>query len=229
MKLEVYKITNLKNEKIYIGITNQGHQTRWWKHCSDANADTGFPIHNAIRKYGKDNFQIEVIETIENEDYDYLKEREQFWIKEFDSYNREKGYNLTLGGDGTFGRFHSDETKDKIRQKALGRTWSEEAKGKASATHKANNYDSNEMSNRCKKGNEIRWADPKQRVNASVNNYNNRKVYQYDLKMKFINEYRSCAEAARNIGKTHQNIARCARGGLKSAYGFIWKYNKYNE
>lgn len=223
---EVYKITNLTNNKIYIGITNQGYKVRWYKHCSDANRSTGFPIHNAIQKYGKDNFQIEVIELIKDEDYDQLKEREIYWINEFDSYNREVGYNLTLGGDGTFGKFHSDETKNKIRQKALGRTWSEEQKAKASETHKAKEYDHNEMSNRCKKGNEIRWSNPEEHDKASVNNPNNRKVYQYDKDMNFINEYRSCAEAGRTIGSTYQNIATCARGRIKSAYGFIWKYQK---
>lgn len=74
--LEVYKLTNKENGKIYIGITNQGVTIRWYKHCSDAiYGNSNFPIHNAIRKYGKDNFQVEVIEEIENEDYDYLKER----------------------------------------------------------------------------------------------------------------------------------------------------------
>ena len=130
MRLEVYKVTNKENGKIYIGITSQGVTTRWFKHCSDGlYGNSNFPIHNAIRKYGKDNFQVEVIEVIENDKgYNFLKEREKYWIKEFDSYNREVGYNLTLGGDGTFGRFHSDETKEKMRQKALGRIVSEETK-----------------------------------------------------------------------------------------------------
>jgi len=129
MELEVYKITNKVNGKIYIGITNQGaNTTRWYKHCSDANVGSTFPLHNAIRKYGKENFQIEVIEIVD--DVEVLKEREIYWIKYYDSYNRKKGYNLTLGGDGTFGRFHSEETKEKIRQKAIGRKLSEDVKEK---------------------------------------------------------------------------------------------------
>lgn len=129
--LEVYKITNNENGKIYIGITNQGVQTRWSHHLYESRSGSTFPIHSAIRKYGEENFQIEVIENIsEEQDYDYLKEREKYWIKQFDSYNRNKGYNLTLGGDGTFGRFHSEETKEKIRQKALGRKVSKETKNR---------------------------------------------------------------------------------------------------
>jgi len=126
--LEVYKITNKGNDKIYVGITNQGTSMRWCKHCSDANAGSAFALHNAIRKYGKDNFQIEVIETVE--DVEVLKEREIYWIGFYRSYDRSKGYNLTLGGDGTFGRYHSKETKNKIRQKAIGRKHSKESKEK---------------------------------------------------------------------------------------------------
>lgn len=126
--LEVYKITNRGNGKVYVGITNQGIKVRWYKHCSDVNAGSHFALHNAIRKYGKDNFQVEILETVD--DVEVLKEREIYWIGFYSSYDRSKGYNLTLGGDGTFGRYHSNETKDKIRQKATGRKYSVEAKEK---------------------------------------------------------------------------------------------------
>jgi group I intron endonuclease len=227
MILEVYKITNKQNRKIYIGITNQGATTnRWYKHCSDANCGSDFPIHNAIRKYGRDNFQVEVIEVIENQDYDYLKEREIYWIKFYDSYNRKIGYNLTLGGDGTFGRHHSEETKDKIRQKALGRKVSESAKKKMSDSHKKRIYDNKEMSDRCIRGNLIRWADAETRKFWSENNSQNRKILQYDLNMNFIGEFRSVSEASRSLGKTHQNISKCASGKIPTAYGFIWRYKE---
>lgn len=38
--------------------------------------------------------------------------------------------NYTDGGDGTSGRLHSDETKDKIRKKAIGRKWTPEQRAK---------------------------------------------------------------------------------------------------
>jgi group I intron endonuclease len=238
MILEVYKIINNKNGKIYVGITNQGVAVRWCKHCSDANRNSTFSLHNAIRKYGKDNFKVEVIETVNCEydwneeeyihDYDYLKEREIYWIKFYNSYNRKIGYNLTLGGDGTFGRFHSEETKDKIRQKHLGRKLPEELKDRLSEIHKNRSYDHDEMSKRAKKGNKKRWSNLDNRINFSINNANNKIILQYDLEMNFINEYRSASEAARKIGKTHGNISNCAKGKLKTAYGFIWKYKDIN-
>jgi group I intron endonuclease len=61
MKLEVYKVTNKQNGKIYIGITNQGVTVRWSKHCSDARRNSTFLLSKAIRKYGEQNFLIETI------------------------------------------------------------------------------------------------------------------------------------------------------------------------
>ena len=117
---EVYKVVNIINGKIYVGITNQGYKIRWYKHCSDAIHDSSFPIHQAIRKYGVANFTVEVLEVCEN--IDLLKEREQYWIKELNSRTiNGEGYNLTDGGDGTFGRKHSKETKEKIRASMMGK------------------------------------------------------------------------------------------------------------
>lgn len=226
MKLDVYKITNKVNKKIYIGITNQGINTRWYKHCSEAKKGSTASLHRAILKYGKSNFQIEIIEVIENKDYDHLKEREMYWINKFDSYNRDKGYNLTLGGDGTFGRFHSDETKDKIRRKAIGREVSDETKAKMSESHQNREYDHDEMSKRAQKGNEIRWADQQQHDKASVNNPNNKTILQYDLDMNLIAKYRSVSEAAKAVGGIRQNISKCANGILKTSAGFVWKFTE---
>lgn len=219
MKLEVYKITNNKNGKIYVGITNQGVAVRWSKHCSDANCNSTFPLHNAIRKYGKDNFQIELIEEVD--DVEVLKEREIYWIKTLDSYNRLKGYNLTFGGDGTFGRFHSEETKDKIRQKAINRKCSISTRKNMSNAQKLvkRNY-----SKLASLSNSKRWANEENHIKHSITNVNNKPILQYTLTGVFVKEFYNISEAARSLNKTHQNLGKCANGKLKTAYGYIWKY-----
>lgn len=131
---EVYKITNKITGKVYIGITNQGSGARYRHHWYESRIGEPSPIHRSMAKYGEDNFTLEIIDFADT--YDELKEKEKYWIKEYDSMNREKGYNLTEGGDGTFGRMHSEETKDKIRQKAIGRKASEETKKKMSESRK---------------------------------------------------------------------------------------------
>ena len=123
----VYKITNIVDGKIYIGITKQCVMARWYKHCSESKYGSTTYLHNAIRKYDKSNFVIEIVETISNEtDYDQLKEREIYWISYFNSDDRNIGYNLTTGGDGCFGRVLSEDTKNKIRDSHMGLKHSEE-------------------------------------------------------------------------------------------------------
>jgi group I intron endonuclease len=108
----IYKITNLLNQKVYIGQTTKP-KGRWSSHRSEAKKDKSkLPIHKAIRKYGTDNFLFELIascQTQENTDYS-----ESQIIIQYDSRNNEKGYNLKPGGNVTTGWHHSPETKIKI-------------------------------------------------------------------------------------------------------------------
>lgn len=96
----IYKITNLLNGKIYIGQTRQSIQTRWEQHCSSSYV---CHFHQAIQKYGRNNFQVEEICCVdlpEKELEQKLNALEIEYIKKFDSYTN--GYNSTLGGSGNF-------------------------------------------------------------------------------------------------------------------------------
>lgn len=96
----IYKITNLVNDKIYIGKTMDTLPNRFSKHKYDAinYPDKFSPLHNAMRKYGVENFKIEPVEECEDE---ILSDREVYWIKYYNSYeDREIGYNATPGGEG---------------------------------------------------------------------------------------------------------------------------------
>lgn len=130
---QIYKITNIINNKVYIGLTVQGAKKRYLHHLYEARSNSTFPIHNSIRKYGEDKFRLEVIETVNT--HEELKELEKFYISLYDSNNRQLGYNLTAGGDGTLGRFHSEETKAKIREKAINRIPKESTKARMSESH----------------------------------------------------------------------------------------------
>lgn len=92
----VYKATNKINGKIYIGITTKTLEHRRKIHIRDSKkVDTYF--YRAIRKYGEDNFEWEIIDTAETKKE--LEELEKYYIKLYDSFdNKEKGYNTTSGG-----------------------------------------------------------------------------------------------------------------------------------
>lgn len=88
----IYKITNIINNKVYIGQTIHPEK-RWREHCQRARTQyDSYPIHLAISKYGEENFSFEILEW--TEDYD---NRESLLIKEYNSLV-PNGYNLILGG-----------------------------------------------------------------------------------------------------------------------------------
>ena len=91
----IYKITNTINSKSYIGQTIQNVKERFYQHCATkcSKAVSNMAIHRAIKKYGKSNFTVEVIEEIDSTN---LNDREKYWIKYYNSYNN--GYNSTKGG-----------------------------------------------------------------------------------------------------------------------------------
>ena len=91
----IYKITNTINGKSYIGQTIQNVKERFYQHCATkcSKAVSNMAIHRAIKKYGKSNFTVEVIEEIGSAN---LNDRERYWIKYYNSYNN--GYNSTKGG-----------------------------------------------------------------------------------------------------------------------------------
>lgn len=92
MQKAIYKITNLINGKCYIGQSVQPDK-RYWQHCNSAkNHKDNYPIHNAINKYGEDNFSFEILEW--TEDYD---NRERELIQYYNSLS-PNGYNVAEGG-----------------------------------------------------------------------------------------------------------------------------------
>lgn len=92
MKGYIYKITNKVNGKSYIGQTRYTIEFRWRQHLHKKD-NTYF--HNAIRKYGADNFIVEKLEECNIED---LNEKEIYYIAKYNTF--KDGYNLTIGGDG---------------------------------------------------------------------------------------------------------------------------------
>jgi group I intron endonuclease len=102
--LYIYKFTNKINSKSYIGQTNNIEKRKRGHKSDSYNAKSHsykLPFHNAIRKYGWENFKFEIIEEIPDEmGRDYLNEREIFFIDYFKTLTTQNGYNLTVGGDG---------------------------------------------------------------------------------------------------------------------------------
>lgn len=111
----IYKYQNKINNKIYIGKSIDIKQ-RQYNHKSSAYNekanDYDAQFHQAIRKYGLENFDYEVIAELTPEEYtpQLLAELEKFFIKYYNSY--KEGYNATEGGEDEFSnnRVHKGES-----------------------------------------------------------------------------------------------------------------------
>lgn len=131
----IYCLTNLVNRKRYIGLTKLELSRRVAQHATALSV-----VGKAIRKYGIQSFQIQIIDIASN--YEVLQEKERFWIAHFRSA-APRGYNLTSGGDGNHdmpahvrrrmgavkGSKQSEETKQK-RSRSLRRFYADAERSK---------------------------------------------------------------------------------------------------
>ena len=121
----IYKITNIQNNKIYIGQSIRPIEDRFHRHINDALnniLDTHFA--RAIRKYGKNSFTIEEIDSANSQEE--LTQKEQYWIQYYNSV--QEGYNETDATSKCGGNTYQSKTqeemeiiKNKIRQTKLGK------------------------------------------------------------------------------------------------------------
>ena len=230
----IYKTTNLINNKIYIGkrIFNKD------KFFKNKYYGSGRALKEAIKKYGIENFDREILEGVDN---DFLEEREIYWIQKYKSNNKDIGYNLTKGGNSKYGRkignmsddtkkkisesvskylkdnghpfegkYHSEESKEKIKNKLKGRRLTDEHIRKLADGHRGLKY------NKPPK-------DLKVKIDQSI------AIKQLSLCGNFIREWTSIMEAAKELNIDRSGISRACRGVYKQCGGYKWHYKLKNE
>lgn len=90
----IYKITNLANNKVYVGWTSRDPQQRFLEHQKRIKS----PVSHAINKYGVEGFAFEII--YQSQDYVHSRDIETHFIVEHCSLIEQWGYNQDLGGTG---------------------------------------------------------------------------------------------------------------------------------
>ena len=91
----IYRYTNRINGKSYIGKSTNIEQRKNGHLRKTKNGDTAY-FHNALRKYGEQNFDFEILELCQESELD---ERERYYIEHFNT-TMPNWYNMTVGGDG---------------------------------------------------------------------------------------------------------------------------------
>ena len=191
--------------KRYIGITSQDPIKRW-KHDGSGYKEQQY-FWRAICKYGWDNFKHEIL--VQDINFEDACKLEQEFIQYYKTYDRECGYNLTLGGEG---RLLTDEQKKELSANrqgpnacAYGHFPSEETKKKMSDAAKNKTFT---------KDTREKMANAKKKV-----------VYQYNLSGEYVNTFKSATEGAHATGTNIGNLCACCRNIVKQANRFFWSYN----
>ena len=191
------------NGKRYIGITGKNPLVRWRN-------GKGYEAHNehfynAILKYGWDNIEHRIITSGISKEC--ACEIEKSLIKEYQTNNREFGYNKSTGGECSGAgviRVLSEETKRKISEAQKGRKLSQETIQRRSISQAG-----------LKRSFETRKKIAEKAKIA---------VLMFDLTDNFVAEYDSILEASTQTNIAKQNICKCCKGERNTAGGYIWKY-----
>lgn len=104
--IKIYAIENVKNNKLYVGVTTESIEERFYNHIKLAERGGGNTIHNAIRKHGKESFEVFILTVKSNLSEAFEAERK--YINWLDTY-KGVGYNETKGGEGAPGKYNVGE------------------------------------------------------------------------------------------------------------------------
>lgn len=230
----VYKITNKINDKIYIGQTTRSIEQRWKEHCRDYSCRA---LANAIKKYGKENFTISILQKCSS--IDELNKKEQYYITQLKTLS-PFGYNLNTGGcnykispelrselsKNQLKRFKNPEELEKLSKRAL-KMWK-------------NPKYRNKMIERLKR----RALDKEYRRKvAKINGGKPFKVYKIIqsigsksslkvIKVKYVGEWYCQSICGEDLGLQSKSITACLNKDntrRRQIRGYIFKYSSDNQ
>lgn len=226
MTCGIYLITNKINNMQYIGQSIDIEE-RFYRHSL---AHDNCYFHNAVKKYGWNNFKTEILEKC-LPDKKILNELEKKYIKQYNTL-MPNGYNMTIGGDSS-----SDREKKPVKQYDLQGVFIQEFSSikEAARTLKIDSrYISAVVNKKGRKtaGN-FQWCFIGEENNIKNNpknysGYEKIPVCQYSLSGKYIQTIESLSEAARQVKlKDVSQIKFCCENkGNYSSGGYQWRYLK---
>lgn len=250
---QIYLITNTINNRKYIGqvIKHRGYLTRYQEHLNAAKYSNTKMLTNAINKYGKENFSLELIE--DNIPESLIDEKEIFYINHYNTfYMNECGYNMTKGGQGVHGYKLTAADKEKISA-ASSKYWeylrsnpdilakrngkiSIKMKGKPKSEETKKKYSEAAKKRFENEPGTFTGKKHSDKTKTLIAEKNGHPVGMYDKETgELLKTFLSAMEASRylcdnNLTKNKNaysriiTICKGIKGQGKTAYGYIWKY-----
>lgn len=244
---EVYLITNRVNGKRYVGITCRGYLERFKEHVHESMNGSKSILHNAIRKYGPDNFDVILLEGgISDKD---SCSREMYYISLYNTmYTSGIGYNMTQGGGGVVGYRHTEDTRRKISNSLSGHVFPESRNKKIQEAMTGREYkpewrealSKSRLGRFCKEENSFygkhHTSESKEKVSRANTKHS---VLQLDINSyEVIREFSNSRSAGEWIVENGYSAALpstcegrisevCRKADPKcSAYGFRWRFEE---
>lgn len=222
----IYRFKNNVNGKVYIGQTTKSLHKRVIQHLTNSRPTTKAHktyFHNALNKYGIENFSLDIIERCSSQEE--LNEREIYWIAYYKSTDKKYGYNIDSGGNlGKSTSKLSKEHRQALLAANLGKQRSKTTKQRLKQVHKQ------------------LWEDPEFKAKhigniLKVAGINKKPVYQYSLDGEFIKEWQCISDVQEALygNKRNGNMTRnIINSNNKNMLGFmknmsIWSFTSPAE
>lgn len=224
----IYLIKNLISGNCYVGQA-KNIASRIRQHLgsaySEPKKDYNTPLHAAFRKYGLDNFELEILQKCE---YSELNTLEEYWVSVYDCF--KNGYNQTAGGKQSIRHIKlTEEDVIKIRNLLL--------EAKLSYTQIANQFNiCKDLVYRINVGRA--WTSSnciypiRETLPIEIHQFKGRCVAKRDLYTNEILELfpnRNFAAKALGDKLYGPHISECCNGNRKKAYGFNWTWEEISE
>ena len=232
----IYMYINVINNRKYVGQAKDFNR-RHKQHIRKSSNKT--LIDKAFNKYGEENFKIIILkENLCSQCL--LNLYEYYYIEKYNCLSKEN-YNIASGGHNgnpfegktedemeiikqkmrelNIGKTLSNETKAKIGNASMGRKHTEESKRKISESQKGKIFSDESRQ---------KMSEKRKGKHKGKDNYNAKKVYQYNLDGNLIKIWDCAKQASEELNINQNCISKCCHNKIKTAGGFIWSLCEMN-